>query len=100
MAELEYQITETLPKEYFERILFEGIMKMYKPSIRKNYRVAGFAQIQTGEYVVCLRRTLKSFEPANTASTPTGGDSPVSEISLTGEVAPSNQVEPTPPTSG
>ena len=36
----------------------------------------------------------------NTASTPTGGDSPASEILSTGEVTPSNQVEPTPPTSG
>ena len=36
----------------------------------------------------------------NTASTPTSGDSPVAELSSTGEVSPSNQAEPVPPTSG
>ena len=37
---------------------------------------------------------------ANTASTPTSGDSPASEVSPTGEVIPSNQFEPVPPTCG
>ena len=59
-----------------------------------------YVNLLTNDLAKLERETLANYKRANTACTPTGGDSPASEILPTGEVTPSNQVEPTPPTSG
>ena len=59
--ELPFEYYFSIHNEVFEKHIKVALLKIFHKTIRDNYAVTGYSQMQNKKWVIHLERTLESF---------------------------------------